>query len=423
MKRLLNILLLIMLVQVVVGQMNFQYPYFPKDVADSSNWNWQVSPFFNQQAGSNTFTNEFFRVINKSEFLSSELIDKQIDNMSGSSLSGQITNIGLGLKINAQKNPGKSYVNITFEHQHYLDASLDDDLVKLLLKGNKPYAGQTLRAPNSSYYNVYFNQLKAGLGHRFLKNDAVHEINWMLGFNIGQNHNNLEVHNSSLFTEPEGDYLDVTASMNIELSDTAWAEVYEANGYGFSADLEYTYTKPEKFHVGISFKNLGMIFWNGNTFSGERDTSFVFSGLNNDTISGENENIPNDFSYDNLRRLLFTSSSTENFSTTLPIGMRFTLGKYLAGDKFFLGVNSTYYPMLVANYDFEFFATWNYRGILYLTPIVGYSSYANVNLGLGVGVKIVDELHLHIGSRYLNSMFNQDAKIGSGGFARLTLVL
>lgn len=407
----------------MTGQMDFQYPFFPKDVADSLNWKWQVSPFFNQQAGSNTFTNEFFSVINKSEYLSSELIDEQIDNMSGSSLSGQITNIGVGLKVNSKKNPGKSHLNIAFEHQHYLDASLDDDLVKLLMKGNKPYAGQTLLATNSSYYNVYFNQLKAGMGHRFLKSDAVHEINWMLGFNIGQNYNKLEVHNSSLYTDPDGDYLEVVASMNVELSDTAWAEVYEANGYGFSSDLQYTYTKPEKFHVGISFKNLGMIFWNGNTFSGERDTSFVFSGINNDTISGENENIPNDFSYDNLRRLLFTSSSTENFSTALPIDMRFTIGKYISNEKFYIGLNGTYYPMLVANYDLEFFATWNYRNTLYITPIIGYSSYENINVGLGIGWKIIDELHLQIGSRYLNSMFNPNAKIGSGGFARLTLLL
>lgn len=423
MKRVINILFLILLAQVVFGQIDFQYPYFPKDVADSSNWKLQVSPYFNQQAGSNTFTNDFFSVINKSEYLSSELIDEQVEKMTGSSLSGQITSIGVGLKFNSKKNPGKSYINLAFEHQHYLDASLDDDLVKLLMKGNKPYAGETLNASNSSYYNGYFNQIKAGMGHRFLKNGGVHEVNWLVGFNIGQNYNNLEINNSSLYTDPDGDFLDVAASMNIELSDTAWAEVYEASGYGFSADLQYTYTKPEKFHVGISFKNLGMIFWNGNTFSGERDTSFVFSGINSDTISGDNENIPNDFSYDNLRRLLFTSSSTENFSTTLPIGMRLTIGKYIAREKFYLGLNGTYYPMLVANYDFEFFATWNYNNTLYLTPIVGYSSYANVNVGLGFGVKIIDELHLQVGSKYLNSMFDKNAKIGSGGFAQLTFIL
>ncbi len=423
MKSLLNIFFLVFLAKGVMGQLGFQYNYFPNDLAGKDEWKVQVAPFFNQQAGSNTFTNNFFSQINKSQFIDDELIEKQRENMSGTSLSGQITSMGLGVKFNLKKKPGQNYLIFVLENQHFLDASLDDDLINLLLKGNKSFAGQTLIMKNSSYYNVYFNQIKGGMGHRFESGNSIHKLSWLLGFNIGQNYNDINLKNSSFYTQPDGDYLDIETSIMTELSDTVWGKIFEVNGYGVSADLEYHFTKSESFHVGFSLKNLGLIFWNGNTFTGEMDTSFIFNGISNDSLTGQNENLPNDFSYNNLRRILFKNSNTESFSKGLPVSLKLTLGKYLSGEKFYLGIQGIYYPLLEANYEVEAFATWNYKNSFYLTPIVVYGSFGNVNFGLGFGVKILNSIYLYAGSKYLNSMFDKNATLGSGGFARVIFIL
>jgi len=214
------------------GQGNFMYPYYPDDFTKRSDWKYGISAFAGQEAGSNTFTNEFFNTINNSEFISEDLINSQIDNMSGSALSGQITSIGLSAVINSKNKPGDKYIHFGFENQHYLDTWLDEDLVKLVMLGNKPFAGQTLSFDDSRYYNIYFNQIKAGMGHIFGSADANHRFTWSLGFNTGQNYDYIEVKNSSLYTHPDGDYLDITALAETKLSDTVWAEVYQINGLG-----------------------------------------------------------------------------------------------------------------------------------------------------------------------------------------------
>ena len=420
--RFLHILVLVLFIKFSFGQIGFNNTYFPREYAEPTDWKVQLSPFLYQEAGSNTFTNEFFSVANKSQYLDKELIQKQIDNMTGKSLSGQITSIGLAAKINSNKNKGKSYIYLAFEHQHYFDTYIDDDLAKLLMKGNKPFADQTLEAPDSKYYNTYFNQLKGGMGHRIGNSDAIQYFTWAIAFNAGQNYDNIEVQNSSLYTQPEGDYIDITANANTQLSDTVWAEVYEIRGLGLSADVEYSYTKPEDFHFDITLKNLGFINWNGNTFVGDVDTSFVYNGLSNDTTSGQNNNLPDDYSYNSLRRFLFKNAESSSFTSTLPLSLRFSAGKYFGGEKFYAGLNGTFYPLLKANYNFEVFATWNMNNILYVTPLFSYGSYGNFNFGLGLGVKIIEKLHLQLGSRYLNSMFNKDALVGSGGFIRLTFI-
>ena len=404
------------------GQSNYTYQYFPDDLIKRSDWKFRITAFGSQEAGSNAFTNEFFSVINKSEFIDKDLINSQIDNMSGSVLSGQITSIGFNAMINSKNKPGEKFFHIGYEYQNYLDTYLDQDLVKLIMLGNKPFAGQTLNFSDSKYYNIYFNQIKGGMGHIIGSADANHRFTWSLGFNAGQNYDYIEVQNSSLYTHSEGDYLDITALAETKLSDTVWAEVYQINGMGVSADLEYSYTKTENFHFDFMLKNLGVIFWNGNTFTGNVDTSFVFEGISNDTVTGQNDELPDDYSYNGLRRLIFDSPESSSFSDMLPLSLRLSAGKYLRGEKFYLGINAMFYPTLKANYNLEFFGTWNYKSVLYVTPIVRYGSYNNVNVGLSLGFNIADKFYIHAGSAYLSSMFNKNSNLGSGGFIRLTFV-
>ncbi len=420
--RIFSILILILLIKFSFSQIGFYYPYFPYEPDESTEWKWQVSAFANEASNSNAFTNEFFNTANKSKFLDKELINTQIENMNDYILAGQIRNIGVGAKINSKKNKGNKYLYLGIEHRRYLDIYLDDDLIELLLLGNKPFAGETLKATDSKYYSIYFNQLKGGMGYRFGTSEAIRHLTWNLALNIGQNYDYIEVQNSTLYTDPDGDFLDVTASANTKLSDTVWAEVYQMNGLGLSADVEYSYTKPGDFHFDLNLKNLGFIFWNGDTFIGEIDTSFVFDGVGVDTTSSQNDNLPDDYSYKSLRRILFKDPESSSFTTGLPVSLRFSAGKYFASNQFYAGLNGTYYPFLNAKFMFEFFATWNYKNKLYLTPVVLYSSYAKVNYGLCLGVNIHKKVRIHVGSGYLNSMFNKNELLGKGGFVRLTFI-
>jgi len=301
-----------------------------------------------------------------------------------------------------------------------LDTYLDKDLIKLLMLGNKAFAGETLSATDSKYKSLYYNQIKGGMGHVFSIGKSIHHLSWNLSLNLGQNYNYLQINNSSLFTDPFGDYLDIVARAGTKLSDTVWAEVYEVKGYGGSIGAEYSFSIPGNIYTGISIQNLGFINWSGNTFSGEIDTSFVFEGFAVDTVQTQGTTLTDDFSTDGIRRLLFKNPDYSAFNTTLPLSIKFSAGKYFAGNRFYTGLNCTYYPSLSADLMFEFFATWNYKNTLYLTPLIAYSSYEKVNYGLSIGINIHNRVSIHAGSVYLNSMFSNEEILGQGGFVRLT---
>jgi len=421
MNKFLYIFVFLLMIKVSVGQIGNNNPYYPKEIAQPTDWKFQISAFARQDANSNTLTNEFFNEINKSGYISSDLMDKQMENISGKILSGQITSIGLNALINSKKAEGKRYFILGFEHQHYLDSYIDEDLAKMLMQGNKPFAGQTIQIPDSRYYNNYFNQLKAGVGFRMKNGEAVQHFAFTVDFNAGQNYDYIEVNNSSIYTDPEGDYIDIAVNANTKVSDTVWAEVYQVNGLGFSTNLEYSFSKTNNFHFDVNLKNLGFINWNGNTFRGSIDTSFRFEGFTMDTTSGEGE-LPNDYSYNSLRNFIFQNPESGSFTDVLPLSLRMSGGKYFLNGKFYAGLSGTYYPTLSASYSVELFGTWNHKDVFYMTPIVRYSNYKQVNLGLGVGVKIIDKIHIYAGSAYLNSFFDKDANLGTGGFIRLTFI-
>ena len=334
-------------------------------------------------------------------------------------LTGDIRNIRLDAFIASGKK-SNAYYYFGIEHQYFLDTSLDEDVIKLILLGNKPFAGQTLTVPDSKYYSIYFNQIKGGMGYRIDKPGGIHHITGNIAVNFGQNYNELLMNNSSLYTDVNGEYLDINADFNTHVSDTVWAEWFEVRGIGASLDFEYDFDKPGNFHFDIAVKNLGFITWTGNSFIGETDTSFIFNGIDIDTtgnIGGDN-----DFSVNSIRNLIFNDINSSSFTTGLPLLFNFSVGKYFASGKGYAGIRGNIYPTFKALFQLEGFATYNISRTLQLTPVVAYSSYKKVNFGLFVGLSVSDNLNIQIGSSYLNSLFGDDSRLGKGGFVRLTFM-
>jgi hypothetical protein len=414
-KRIFTILFLIIVLSPSYGQIRLFNRYYPADNTDTIR-KLQVSASFSEGSNSNSFTNEFYSSFNKSEFINDDLKNRQIGNLKSPVLTGDIRNIGIDAFFASGKNQN-TYYYIGIEHQYYLNTSLDEDVIKLILLGNKPFAGQTLSVPDSKYYSIYFNQVKGGMGHRIDKPGGIHHITGNIAVNFGQNYNELLMKNSSLYTDVNGEYLNIDAEFNTHLSDTVWAEWYDIRGIGASVDFEYDFDKPGNFHFDIAVKNLGFITWTGNSFIGETDTSFVFEGISIDT-TGNN----GDLSVNSIRNLIFNNISSANFTTGLPLRLNFSVGKYFASAKGYAGIRGNIYPTFNALFQLEAFASYNIKNIVQLTPVVAYSSYKKVNYGLFVGLSLGKNVNIQLGSAYLNSLFGNNSLLGKGGFIRLTIM-
>lgn len=418
MQKIYSLILILFTTLSINAQQATYNPYFPIDNS-SKDWNFAAHTFYDNHNNSNSLTNEFSFALNNSKYIDEELKDRQMSKLDGSILIGRIFRGGFGVWLNSKKTKNTCFY-IGMDFQEVLDGQVDPNFVGVLMYGNKRYAGENLHISNTEYTNTYFNRLKFGMGKTFGDNQIKHTISGLLGFTIGQNHDYLNVQSADIYTQIDGDYLDMAIQAETQLADTVWGDLFTVNGLGASADLRYSMYKEKDFFLAININNLGFVNWNGSPFTASSDTNFRFEGIENDSAS--NNQIPNNFSQDNLRDLIFKNPSSSSFTQILPFDINITAGKYFSNGKFYVGINSTFYPTLIAAYRAELFATWNIKDKFQLSPIIGYSSYQKVNIGLSVGVQLWESLYLRAGSSYLNSMFNTDAPAGQGGFISVVFV-
>ena len=390
------------------------YPYFPGQTLDDD-WKFRADIFAAEESNSNTFTNAFVREITRSGHIDQQMKEDQLDRMNGHILTGTVRSIGGGAFFQSKK----LFYYAGAEHQHMLDSRIGSDLAKLLLLGNKPFAGSILEVPSSDYTNVYFNRLMLGAGYTLEGEGKSHAFFLKAGLTSGQNYDYIHVEKATMYTHPDGDYLDLVVQADTRLSDTVWAGVFDFNGFGVTFDLAYTLHAAQDYYIGMTVKNLGFINWNGNTFTASVDTAFRFEGISMDTTASSNGALPNDYSYNNLRRILFKDPDGSSFSEATPVILNLSGGKYFAEGKYYAGINAFYYPAFDANFKIELFGTWNHSSLFQLTPIVTYSAYQKIHFGLAAGLKMGNNFRLQAGSNYLDSFFIGDHPAGRGGFVRL----
>ncbi len=410
-KFLLTIITLFLLIsETSLGQASLYYNYYPTDI-NKTEWKLCGHLYYQTHNNSDQLTNEFAQAVNNSEYLSHEFKMKQLAKLDGSSYVNRLSKGAMGFWLRKEKLSW--YIGMDF--QQVLDGRIDEDLTKLMLMGNAPYAGQTLDFEKTDYMNVYFNRLKLGLSKTIDKKSAQHTISGLVAFTIGQNYNDTELSSGFAFTEVNGEYLDLSIQAQTQMSDTVWADIFTFAGYGASLDLDYSFLKKENFFIHLGFKNMGFVNWSKAPFQSTADTSIHFSGIDED---GEN-NIPNDFSESSLRNLIFKEVDGSSFTKLLPYNFHLSAGKYFAQSKFYVGVNTVFYPSLHYNYRAELFLTWNIKDLVRVSPLLAYSSFNTFNYGLAAETTLWEKLSIRAGSSYLNTAFDKESPLGQGFFLSL----
>lgn len=410
MKKLTILLFSICFTSAVWAQESLYYTYFPTDIYQTD-WKLGGHLFYQTHNNSDQLTNEFAKAVYNSEYLSHDFKLKQLANLEGSSYVNRISAGNMGFWLRKEKISW--YIGMDF--QQVLDGRIDEDLTKLMLMGNAPYAGQSLKFEKTDYMNVYFNRLKLGLSKTFDKEDRQHSITALAAFTVGQNYNYTELTSGAAFTQENGEYLDLSIMGETQMSDTVWADLFTFAGYGASFDLDYSFLKKDQFFLNIGIKNLGFVLWNKAPFQSTADTSIHFTGLNEE---GENE-IPVDFSESSLRDLIFKEVDGSSFSRGLPYHLHLSVGKFLAQSKLYIGLNTLLYPSLHYHYRAELFLSWNIKNALRLSPILAYNAYQSFNFGLAAETTLWNKLSIRAGSSYLNTTFNKESPLGQGFFVSL----
>lgn len=233
--------------------------------------------------GSSSIPQQFLNKFIFPDFIDNDLKNKTSEKLHARNKFGGVAagNINLLFEVNNDTSKFFNILGIGFGNQLDGNLGFTKGLFDVTFYGNAPFAGQTIDLNKTSFNRLSYSYLEFSLGKSVISND-IHTSAWAdLGLVIGHNFTDFEIGKGSLFTEENGDYLEVNLSeTSLSMTDTLSTSLVQ--GYGAKIDLHFSIqTKNSKLLVAA--ENIGGIFWN-NTTSANLDTNFVFDGIEIDNI-------------------------------------------------------------------------------------------------------------------------------------------
>jgi len=321
-------------------------------------------------------------------------------------------------------------LNLSISDINNLNATFNNDLLKLILKGNYESQNELLEFNQTRLRANRYQQLKLFLDYK--KNNS--NIGIGLSYIQGNHHLTLVSNRGSLFTSYLGESLDLDYDINTYITDTSSFSPFNNNGNGIALDLSASISM-FNHKLDIYLIDLGFILWNNKSSNIYVDSSFSFNGIEIDNVFEFNDsileasNIIDD--YDNL------INENKRFKSYLSSNIGVRISKKVKNDRFGMityGVNTKWQPYLDdKRLSFkkikQGFVESNYKPFYYveteiitkkysLLPKIAYGGYTS-NLNLDLGIKFRRKISVTLGTHHLEYLFTKENSRGFGLYIKL----
>jgi hypothetical protein len=249
--------------------------HFMKDTSESFLFTLRANYFFASDAITNRFAGNYFL----GKFLDNNLKDDVSKNLSSQNLFAGEANWEASLTFHPDTNDRKAEAFIAFRSHQHSDARFSRDLFELFFRGNKTFAGKTADLGDFFFQSYSYRQFVFGIGNAFTlsKSERLY-IGADIAINQGIKFLKVEGRSSSLYTDPDGEYIDADLHATILTDDSAAQHPSKLDGTGYSGDIYLEY-ETENSALAFSAENFGSIHWNKWSTQVSLDSTFRFEGV------------------------------------------------------------------------------------------------------------------------------------------------
>lgn len=252
----------------------------------------------NYYYGSNKVTNQFFNTLYKGGYIDSATKNNEFDRLASRNKVGGELNFSLFAKLSSDslkntywfKAGGKDIAGFTFS----------DNTFKLIFDGNSQFAGESIDLGKTVLNSIQFQYITAGV-ERVVGKSQNMTVGAGVSFVKGSDNLHIKIDRAILFTQEEGEYIDLDLNYSSEQTDTAFKNFEAFNGFGAGVDLYYLINMKNKSQLNVSISDIGFMRWNTKSYLSSADTSYHFEGLE----------------VSNVFDLLDTTSSDQNYQDTI----------------------------------------------------------------------------------------------------------
>jgi hypothetical protein len=324
------------------------------------------------------------------------------------------------MQVSAGYNVGLANVNVRLGKQ-VLAISLDQDVsvtghigdantIGLVLKGNQPFSGQTIS--DTDLWATYTQTRSLGIGSAWKFGDF--SVGTRLNLIQGNRFLELSEASYSLYTAPDGEYIDVSGSYDLYSTKKGSNDPLKFNGMGAGVDLGLAYQINEKLRIDAALIGAGFTNWQGSRVADSIQVYWEGISLANLLEDSLPEAIEQQT--DSLRGLLFPDTVDAQRRILLPFQIRLG-GSFAIGAHNVIGLQLVYVPMRSGARTPLPVINVNYRHEVIAGLQLGANAYFGGGDAFGLGAMAA--YTLPIGSTKLHALAGSDNLLGlllsSGG--------
>lgn len=247
-----------------------------------------------------------------------------------------------------------------YQYRNTRSITTNKEAFQLLFSGNKMFEGDTATLHRINFNYLAYNQLQIGVAKQWYKNTHEIQIGATLSLLQSPQYLHLEAKNSSIYTAPYGEYLDITYNMKAQTANTGAPEFFSFKGTGMSAAFNVMYTKPNKYAIRFNVSDIGFIRYNREIHQYMGDSAIHFEGIEIDNIlQFTTPNVFNNFNSDSLFRILNIESNQKPYTYIHPVDFQLSYSTSLLKNKALVSIGvrqktiARYFPYVWSRFSYN----------------------------------------------------------------------
>jgi hypothetical protein len=327
------------------------------------------------------------------------------ENTAGGDISYRIFS-----SINASNDSASRRYFISIASREHFNTGLPRDFVKLMLFGNKQFAGDTAFLTGINFTYLRYQQIEAGLLWNY---EDRHKYGFSLSYLNGAANMQMLTGKSFLYTDKNGEYITLGIKGNYYRSDTSKTEYFSNNGWGISANLFYEYLINDSIgRQSIKFEasDWGFIRWNNNSEQYIRDTAITYKGVYINDVFALNDSVFQNLNPDSALGISANKYIKQAYTGFLPAFMKVSYNMIKSAHNIEAGMyyrtGGNFFPMMFISDQFTITDYLSIGGRL------AYGGYGRLNSGVNLHFNFHKYL-IQIGSNNIESYILPEKTGGS----------
>ncbi len=373
---------------------------------------------FDYGVNSSSVNVKFFNTFYRGNFIDADLKESVFKNTKDKNRLGFDLNYGLWYVHNPDSASMKTTSwFVSFRNRTHADATFQGDLFKTYFAGNKQFAGQTATLGETRFNFLSYRQLQLGMSFLADKGDSKVRFGAALSFLKGERNLNLFLKKADVFTDADGQFIDVNMAMDIRNSDNSNKKFFDMKGYGAALDL-FLGIEKQKSIIRFELSDFGFIDWSQNAQSTHNDTTIHFQGLSIDNLFAIGDSLVNSLNADSIKTNMGFVTEKISYSTPLPSMIHFA---YTHKTKENLMISAGFAYRMAANYSpYVYVGTEHkFKNNFNINTRFAWGGYGTYNIGLGLSKQFGKGFKINLGTNNLEGLLITKAANGVGAYINL----